>query len=127
MWGGYWDIIGLSCPKSLCWGLASKKGGGSIATIGYTGLAYVSFQSIGEDLDGDGINDPDYVEEKHGYLFSSFFKKIDDDVEILGEAWAGAITRYLDTWPAMERWEDAKNIEAWILLGDPSLKIGGYS
>ena len=123
---GSWDIIGLSCPKSLCWGLVSKRGGGSIATIGYTGLAYVSFQNIGEDLDGDGINDPDYVEEKHGYLFSSFFKTIDDGVEILGEAWASAITRFLDTWPAMERWEDAKNIQAWILLGDPSLKIGGY-
>ena len=92
-----------------------------------TGFAYVSFQSSGEDLDGDGVNDPDYVEEKHGYLFSSFFKQIDDGVDILGEAWKGAITRYLDTWPPMDRWEDAKDIEAWILLGDPSLKIGGYS
>ena len=26
----------------------------------------------------------------------------------------------------MDDWADAKNIEAWILLGDPSLKIGGY-
>jgi len=123
---GYWDIIGMSCPKSLCWGFVSKKGGGSIASIGYNAIAYVSNQFEGKDLDGNGIDEPDYIEERHGFIIQSFFKGIDDGVDILGEAWAGAITRYLNTWPVMDQWLDAKNLQVWILLGDPSLKIGGY-
>jgi hypothetical protein len=124
---GIWDFLGVSCPKSLCWSLVSKKDGGSVATLGFTGLAYVSFQRDKGDLDGNGIDDPDYVEEKHAYLIQSFFESIDKGLDTLGEVWADSITKYLDTWPAMDDWADAKNIEAWILLGDPSLKIGGYN
>ncbi|UCB59245.1 MAG: hypothetical protein JSV67_02840 [Thermoplasmatales archaeon] len=126
MFKGKWDIIGWSCPKSLCWSFVSKKNGGSVATIGFTGFAYASFQNENGDIDGNGIDDPDYVEEKHAYLLQSFFEAIDNDLETLGEVWADALNRYLYSWPAMEDWSDAKNIEAWILLGDPSLKIGGY-
>ena len=126
MFDGVWDIVGWSCPKSLCWSLVSKKGGGSVASLGFTGFAYVSFQRNAGDIDGNGIDDPDYVEEKHGYLLQSFFEAINNGCETLGEAWANAISRYLNAWPAMDDWADAKNIEAWILLGDPSLKIGGY-
>ena len=30
-------------------------------------------------------------------------------------------------YPGMENISDAKTIEQWVLFGDPSLKIGGYS
>jgi len=126
MFDGIWDIVGWSCPKSLSWSLVSRKNGGSVATVGFTGYAYASFQRNDGDIDGNGIDDPDYVEEKHAYLLQSFFEGIDNGFESLGEVWADALNRYLDAWPAMEDWADAKNIEAWILLGDPSLKIGGY-
>jgi hypothetical protein len=127
MYDGKWDIIGWSCPKSLCWSLVSKKNGGSVATVGFTGFAYASFQNEKGDIDGNGIDDPDYVEEKHAYLLQSFFEAIDNGLETLGEVWADSLNRYFDAWPAMDDWADAKNTEAWILLGDPSLRIGGYS
>ena len=126
MFDGFWDILGWSCPKSICWSLVSKNNGGSVATVGFTGFAYASFQRDKGDIDGNGIDDPDYVEEKHAYLLQSFFEGIDNGLVTLGEVWADTISRYLDAWPAMDDWADAKNIEAWILLGDPSLKIGGY-
>ena len=51
---------------------------------------------------------------------------MDEGEDILGEAWGGATNRYLNTWPGMEDQTDAKHAEQWPLLGDPSLKIGGY-
>ena len=126
MFNGIWDFIGWSCPKSLCWSLVSKNNGGSVATIGFTGFAYASFQVENGDIDGNGIDDPDYVEEKHAYLLQSIFEAVYNDIETLGEVWGNAVCRYLDAWPGMADWADAKNIEAFILLGDPSLKIGGY-
>lgn len=89
-------------------------------------FAYASYQRDAGDIDGNGIDDPDYVEEKHGYLLQSFFETVSKRYETLGEVWGNAINLSLDTWPGMKSWEDAKNVEAWILLGDPSLKIGGY-
>jgi len=53
--------------------------------------------------------------------------------EILGEIWGNVIKNYLKTYPI--DWNtpagsnsalDAKTVQEWILLGDPSLKIGGY-
>lgn len=118
-------VLGKTIPECLCWWLVKKEDGGAIASISYTAYGYVSIGESG-DKDGNGINDPDFIEEKHGFLFNSFFKAIYDGVEILGEAWKAAISRNLDTFPIWNRWEDVRNIEAWVLLGDPSLKIGGY-
>jgi len=51
----------------------------------------------------------------------------------LGEVWAKAITAYLNEYPidwnaltSADSSIDAKVVQEWILLGDPSLKIGGY-
>jgi len=53
--------------------------------------------------------------------------------DILGEIWGNAIRGYLNTYPI--DWSqpagsftsiDAKTAQEWILLGDPTLKIGGY-
>jgi len=111
------------------WWLVSKRNGGAIATLGFTSAGYVEPYENG-DIDGDGINDPDYVEAKSGYLYSCFFKAIDSGNDTIGEAWSSAIHLFLETWPINENefedWRDVTNIEAWVLLGDPSLKIGGY-
>ena len=47
--------------------------------------------------------------------------------DILGETHASAITSYLTKFPPMTDRIDGKTVEEWALLGDPSLKIGGYS
>lgn len=118
-------FMGRTVPECLAWWLVRKEDGGAIASISYTALGYVSFGESG-DKDGDGVNDPDFVEQRHGFLFNSFFKAINDGMETLGEAWKAALSRYLDTFPAWNSWMDVKNTEACVLLGDPSLKIGGY-
>jgi len=104
-----------------CWSwiLTSKKLGGSIATIGPTGLCW-----YGAEYAGGGTN----------WLSIQFFKEYANGTEILGELWKNAITLFLDNF--IINWEtpaggasslDAKTVEEWVLLGDPSLKIGGYN
>jgi hypothetical protein len=118
---------GRPIPECFGWWLTRKIGGGAIATIGSTGLGYEDGGEKG-DLDGDGINEPDCVEALGGYLERQFFKAYaEENLDILGKTWATAITQFLDTFPGMDNQSAAKTVEQWALLGDPSLKIGGYS
>ena len=107
-----------------CWGwkLTRKIGGGSIATIGNTGVGYLSEDK--QSLDGAG----DYLRPRFFYEYNV------NGVDILGETWGKAITNYLNNypinWSTPGGWDctiDAKTVQQWVLLGDPSLKIGGYS
>jgi hypothetical protein len=108
---------------SECWGwkLARKIGGGSIATIGCSGLGMTK-----EDKDSwSGAGD---------FLEPTFFYEYGvNGTGILGEVWGKTITDYLNKYPidwnTPAAWDyaiDAKTCQQWILLGDPSLKIGGY-
>ena len=117
---------GLAFPECFSWWLTRKIGGGSIATMGNTGLGYGAVGDHG-DVDGDGIDLPDTLEAVGGYQIHMFFKTYDEGVDILGEVWGGAQSKYLDAFPGMEDQTDCKTVEQWPLLGDPSLKIGGYS
>jgi hypothetical protein len=99
------------------WQLVSKPYGGSIASIGATGLSW-----IGVEYGGGGTD----------WLNVQFFKEYADETVILGQIWKNAITKYIDTFPI--DWEtefggvssiDAKTVQEWTLLGDPSLTIGG--
>ena len=116
---------GLPAPECWSWWLARKIGGGSLATIGNTGLGYGTTGEHG-DLDGDGINEPDILEALGGYWFIQFYKTVDEGVDILGEAWGGAEHKFMTTFPGMEDQTDCKTVQQMALLGDPSLKIGGY-
>lgn len=118
---------GLPVPECWSWGLTVKRNGGAIATIGDTGLGYEAGGEVG-DLNGDNINDPDCVEALGGYLETQFFKAYGtNQTDILGNAWAAAINAYLSIYPGMQNRSDAKTVEQWVVLGDPSLKIGGYT
>ena len=57
-----------------------------------------------------------------------------NNTDILGETWGKTISSFLDNFPI--NWCDnssngsaliAKNVEEWLLMGDPSLKIGSYA
>ena len=115
---------GMPVAECLGWHLTRKIDGGSIATIGNTGLGYEAEGEFG-DRDGDGINEPDCVEALGGYLERCFYKSLADNNIVLGETWANAIKKYLDTYPGMEDQWDTKVVEEWVLIGDPSLAIGG--
>jgi hypothetical protein len=112
-----------SYPTPECWSwiLTRKNGGGAIATIGYTGLEWVATYG----WDNDEIPDP--IQYFSGYIDNRFFYAYGvDGIEMLGEACGQAITDYIDAFPDPYIW-DVKTPQQWCLLGDPSLKIGGYS
>ena len=115
-------------PVARCLGeaLLEKRSGGSVAVIGSTGLGYEQSGENG-DLDGDGVNLPDACEALGGYLELGFFQAYHNGTRPLGALWNAAISQYLDHYPGMYDRDDAKTVEQWVLLGDPSLHVGGYS
>ena len=122
-WTYTWRII----PEGLGWWFARKINGGGIATIGYTCFPVAAPGEYG-DLDGDGNNEPDCVESGYGYIQLQYLKGYGiEGLETLGECWSYAINQYLNAYkiPSM-RWH-LHTSEGFVLLGDPSLKIGGYS
>jgi len=114
------------------WIFTTAKNGGSIATIGGTGFEY---GYGGEDENGNQI--PDCIEGLGGWLDIHFFQVYNHhNKDVLGETHGQTITDYLNQFPI--NWDalwmensptilDCKTVEGWVLLGDPSLKIGGYS
>ena len=88
-------------------------GGGSIATIGYT--------AIGKGDKGIG-----YPDSYCGYLQTRFFEVYGSGVDILGDIWREEITNYVNDFNAADDILHCKVVENWILLGDPSLRVGGY-
>ena len=108
-------------PECWGWRMTRKIGGGSIATIGNTGLGMTKEDKSSQE----GASD---------FLDSQFFWEYGiNGTDILGAAWGKAITNYLNkyqiNWSTPAGWDysyDAKTVQQWVLLGDPSLKIGGY-
>ena len=52
----------------------------------------------------------------------------------MGEAWLESVSWYIDNYPVdwhsyavSDSWIDAQVVESWVLLGDPSLMMGGYN
>lgn len=114
-------------PEGLGWMFARKVGGGGIATFGYTCFPVASPGENG-DLNGDGIDEPDCVESGYGFIQLQLLKGYGiENYQHLGECWNYALSTYLDTYKIpYERWH-LHTTEGFTLLGDPSLKIGGYS
>lgn len=110
-------------PECWGWKLTRKIGGGSIATIGCTGLGMTSEDKFdGEPGAGD-------------YLEPTFFYEYGmNHTRYLGQCWGNAITDYLNRFPvdwntpaARNDAIDTKTVQQWTLMGDPSLLLGGYS
>ena len=108
-------------PECWSWVMTRKIRGGSIATIGYTGLEWVA--TYGWDTD----DIPDCIQYFSGYMDSRFFHAYGiDGIEYLGEACGQALNDYLDRFAEVRTYWNIKTPQQWLLLGDPSLKIGGY-
>ena len=103
-------------PKCWSWQLASMKQGGSIATLGYTGLDWFATGDFNED----GI--PDCTQYYSGFMNTHFFKNYGlNDIHVLGEAHTQTLIDFLTVHPPMEFELDCKTIQEFVLLGDPSL------
>lgn len=106
--------------KSFClgWQLTKNQYKGSIATLGPTNIGYLGFEYNGGGLD---------------WLELQFFKEYMNGSRILGDIWRQVLTAFADNYPI--DWNlpaglncaiDAKMASEWIVIGDPTLKIGGY-
>ena len=91
------------------------KGGGSIATMGNTGLGY----GYGNEHATSGLG---------GWIEPRFFDAYaNQSKETVGNAHSQAITDYVNIIGGVtSKSHDRKTIEEWVLIGDPSLKMGGY-
>jgi hypothetical protein len=116
---------GSPVPECFSWWLTRKIGGGAIAALGSTGLGY-GYVGNHSDIDGDGNDEPDALEGLGGYIEIMFFNIYSKGREYLGEVWGTTISNYLDVFPPMNDMIQMKCIQGWPLLGDPSLRIGGY-
>jgi len=107
--------------KSNClgWQLAKKQCKGSIASLGPTNIGYLGFE-----YDGGGLD----------WLELQFFKEYMNGSRIIGDIWKQVLSSFAKSFPI--DWNlpaglncaiDAKMAQEWILIGDPSLKIGGYA
>ncbi|MEM2583414.1 MAG: C25 family cysteine peptidase [Candidatus Thermoplasmatota archaeon] len=105
-----------------CWGwkIVRIKNGGAIASLGYTGLDYFA---IGNE---DGDNLPDCIQYYSGFLHVNFFKEYASGQDIIGVIHANTLIRYINTHNVMKDEIHCKTVQEWVLLGDPTLKIGGY-
>ncbi len=125
---------GTPIPDSFSEWIVRKINGGSIAAFGNTGLGYGWVGGV-NDLNGDGIEQPVCLEGLGGYLQVLFYNALNESTtKILGEAWAGGISDYVDVFsPFMSNPPgdgdpqiDCKTVQEWPMIGDPSLKVGGY-
>ena len=114
-------------PISECWGwyMVKLPRTGAIATMGNTGFGWGSEGEVCTIGPGDG------------WLNTEFFRVYGQENQtILGLAYNQAITNYINNfktfqyqyWRNDTGWDgiDHKTVQQWQLLGDPSLKIGGY-
>jgi len=110
--------------ESICWFLTRKPNGGSIACLGFTNYCFGASGETG-DLDSDGVEEPDCVEFGNGFLENAFFKAYGiNNCSFLGDCWLFALELYHGLFG--DAHQHRSNIESFILIGDPSLKIGGY-
>jgi hypothetical protein len=113
--GTNYFVFGYPCPICFSWGLVLKPRGGAIASTGSTGYGLGS-----ED---EGIVDP--VSLSSALEINFFWQIGNNSVTNLAKAHSQAITKYINEHTVHQL--DAFVITNWALLGDPSLKLGGYS
>jgi hypothetical protein len=99
-------FIHFSLP-CFAWCCVKKLIGGAIATIGASRVAFSLVTNQGP-------------KSGSGYLALQFFKNYYQGVKI-GEMFVSSQNDYLDN-----VWYDPMTIEEFVLLGDPSLVVGGY-
>ncbi len=105
-------VFGLSTDpmdfyQCFAWSFLARQNGGAIATIGSTRTAYTW-------VDANGVYGG------AGYLDVHFFDSYEEGATV-GQMLTGSQNAYIQNVGA-----DYFTIEEFILLGDPSLRVGGY-
>jgi hypothetical protein len=109
-------------PECIAWRLIREENAGAIATITNTNTCYGSFGDSNEN----GILDD--AEMYGGFLGVECFRVFGQErIEFLGDIHKTAVSNYIDNFPVYTDDFHCKSVLEFILIGDPSLKIGGYS
>ncbi len=106
---------GAGVPECFSWYLVKLPKTGAIASIGNTGLGY---GVLGEDCTREGLDGGIGIEFYRQYFLEGH--------HILGETYKETQVTYAAQYD-IENLDHAKSLTQWVLLGDPSLMIGGYS
>ena len=113
---------GQPVPETFSWYMIRLPEIGAIASIGNTGYGY---GILGEWCTIGGLDN---------WITVEFFRQYGEEgVTVLGETHLHTISSYISHFKSTDippdfRWDDAhlKTVEQWVLLGDPSLQLGGY-
>jgi hypothetical protein len=109
-------------PECISWNMVKQPSSGCIAWLGSSSTTW---GEVG-DKNHDGI--PDGVQT--GYtpgVCQEFFRLYgEEDGRILGELVRGAVTQVVEEFSAAEIQIQCKCVTEYMLIGDPSLLIGGY-
>ena len=103
----------------IAWEFINNENGGSIGSLACTTYSW-------------GTPTTFTSKTYNGFLTIEIFRSYNNGIDILGELWANSISQYLDDEQAMLSYMPILNwihyvcLEEWILIGDPTLKIGGY-
>ena len=105
----------------IAWEFVQHENGGGIACFACTTLGTLLPTTL-------------CTESLNGYLSLDVIKLFSEGNIVLGDVWRGTIDDYLNDDFAIElgnlaktSWLNYFNVEQWILFGDPTLNIGGYS
>jgi hypothetical protein len=111
----YMWTYGGPAPECWSWWITRLNNRGAIASIGNTGLGY---GTLGSDCNIGGLD---------GGISLEFFRQYGElGHDVLGDAYRETLTYYASTFDMKED-DHIKSLHQWVLLGDPSLMIGGYS
>jgi hypothetical protein len=97
--------------------LVAHKNGGFVAAIGNTGLGWGAIENYCTDFLGGNLT---------SHFFKVYSKLSEEGYHNLGMIHSQTINNYIDFFSPNNDLLDRKTIEEWCLLGDPSLRIGGY-
>ena len=109
-------------PECISWNMIKRKDGGTIAHIGDSSTSW--------GADGDNNNDgiPDSVKDSYTTgLCAEFFRIFgEEEIDILGTIYVDTITNIIENFSEGDEKIHYKCVQEFQLIGDPSLKIGGY-
>ena len=107
--------------ESIAWRLVNKFNGGAIAVITNTNICF----GTSGDANNNGI--PDDAEKLGGLLATEVFRLYgEEEMRTLGEIHSQTVEDYVSNFPVSTNKYDCKSVQEWILIGDRSLRIGGY-
>jgi hypothetical protein len=116
------DVFLKDCIfECISWRLINKINGGAIAVLSNTNIC---FGVMGDSNDNGILDDA----EKYGGLLAVEVFRIygEEGINTLGEIHFRTVYDYVSNFQCSKDKIHCKSVQEWILLGDPSLKIGGY-